>query len=277
MMAIPTRKTAPIQLSESGKQSKEPVKIVGVIPARWGSARFPGKSLTPLCGKPLIQWVIERARQAKKLEKLIVATDDGRIRNVVVELGVDAIMTRSDQPSGTDRIAEALRDVEADVVVNIQGDEPLIEPALIDELAYFLAQNADWDMATAAAPITDATEIQKASVVKVVWDHDARALYFSRSTIPHLREKDSGIAARDPLYWRHIGIYAYRRMFLQKLVATPPCLLEKVEKLEQLRALYLGCRMKVLRVKDVGLGVDTPEDIMKAEAALKKAGLAYVI
>ena len=128
-------------------------------------------------------------------------------------------------------------------------------------------------MATAAAPITNAKDIQKASVVKVVWDHEARALYFSRSTIPYLREKDSGVAARDPLYWRHIGIYAYRRVFLQKLVATPPCLLEKVEKLEQLRALYLGCRMKVLSAKDVGLGVDTPEDIMKAEAAMKKAGL----
>ena len=185
---------------------------MGVIPARWGSTRFPGKSLAPLCGKPLIQWVIERARQAKKLEKLIVATDDGRIRNAASELGVDVVMTRSDHPSGTDRIAEALRDVEADVVVNIQGDEPLIEPTLIDELADFLARNADWDMATAAAPITDAEDIQKASVVKVVWDHDARALYFSRSMIPHLREKDSGVAARDPLYWRHIGIYAYRRV-----------------------------------------------------------------
>jgi len=272
-MDTPTQQTVPIQPPEPGKPSKEPVKMVGVIPARWDSTRFPGKSLEPLCGKPLIQWVIERARQAKKLEKLIVATDDGRIRNAAVELGVDVVMTRSDHPSGTDRIAEALRDVQADVVVNIQGDEPLMDPALIDELANFLARNTDWDMATAAAPITNAQDVQKASVVKVVWDHEARALYFSRSTIPYLREKDSGVAARDPLYWRHIGIYAYRRMFLQKLVSTPPCLLEKVEKLEQLRALYLGCRMKVLRAKEVGLGVDTPDDIKKAEAALKKAGL----
>jgi 3-deoxy-manno-octulosonate cytidylyltransferase (CMP-KDO synthetase) len=274
MTAMPTRKTVRIQLPEPGKQSRELVKVVGVIPARWGSTRFPGKSLTPICGKPLIQWVIERARQARKLEKLIVATDDGRIRNAVTALGVEVVMTRSDHPTGTDRIAEALRDVEADVVVNIQGDEPTISPALIDELAHFLAVNRDWDMATAAAAITDATEVQKASIVKVVWDHDGRALYFSRSVIPHLREKDSGVTARDPLYWRHIGIYAYRRVFLQKLVATPPCLLEKVEKLEQLRALYLGCRMKVLRARDVGIGVDTPEDIKKAEAALRKAGLA---
>jgi 3-deoxy-manno-octulosonate cytidylyltransferase (CMP-KDO synthetase) len=273
MTAMPTRTTNEAQMSQPGKQSKEAVNIVGVIPARWGSTRFPGKSLTPLCGKPLIQWVIERARQAKKIEKLIVATDDGRIRNAAVDLGVKVAMTRSDHPSGTDRIAEALCDLEADVVVNIQGDEPLIEPALIDELAAFLARNADWDMATAASPITDAAEVQKASVVKVVWDHDARALYFSRSTIPHLREKDSGVAARNPLYWRHVGIYAYRRIFLQKLVATPPCLLEKVEKLEQLRALYLGGRMKVLQTISAGLGVDTPEDVKKAEAALRKAGL----
>ena len=272
-MTTPTRKTIRIQLPEPGKASVNLAKIVGVIPARWGSTRFPGKSLTPICGKPLIHWVIERARQAKKIGRLIVATDDGRIRNVVTDLGVEAVMTRSDHPSGTDRIAEAIREIEADVVVNIQGDEPLVAPALIDELAQFLATNHDWDMATAVASIKDVAEVQKASVVKVVWDHDGRALYFSRAVIPHLREKDSGIKGSDPLYWRHIGIYAYQRTFLQKLVATPPCLLEKVEKLEQLRALYLGCRMKVLRTRDVGLGVDTPDDIKKAEAALRKAGL----
>ena len=155
MTAIPIRKTVRIQRPEAGTQSKEPVEIVGVIPARWGSTRFPGKSLTPICGKPLIQWVIERARQAKKLEKLIVATDDGRIRNAASELGVEVVMTRSDHPSGTDRIAEALGHVEADVVVNVQGDEPLIEPALVDELADFLARNTDWDMATAATSIKD--------------------------------------------------------------------------------------------------------------------------
>lgn len=272
-MATPTRKTVRIQLPEPGKQTKELARIVGVIPARWGSTRFPGKSLTPICGKPLIQWVIERAKQAKKLNRLIVATDDGRIRNAVAGLDVEVVMTRSSHPSGTDRVAEALHEVDADIVVNIQGDEPTIDPMLIDELAHFLAVNRDWDMATAAAGIKDSAEVHKASVVKVVWDHDGRALYFSRSVIPHLREKDSGITGRDPLYWRHIGIYAYRRGFLQKLVATPPCLLEKVEKLEQLRALYLGCRMKVLKTKDVGIGVDTPEDIKKAESALKKAGL----
>lgn len=270
---MPKRKTVRIQLPAPKDHSKEPVKTVGVIPARWGSTRFPGKSLAPLCGKPLIQWVIERARQAKKLDRLIVATDDGRIRNVVAGLGVEVVMTRSDHPSGTDRIAEALRDIEADVAVNIQGDEPMIDPKLIDEMAHFLAVNHDWDMVTAATAIRDASEVHKASVVKVVWDYDGRALYFSRSVIPHLREKDSGVASRDPLYWRHIGIYAYRRVFLQKLVATPPCLLERVEKLEQLRALYIGCRMKLLRVKDVGVGVDTPEDIRTAESALRKAGL----
>ncbi len=250
------------------------LRILGVIPARWGSTRFPGKSLAMIGGKPLIQWVVERARKAAKLDGLLVATDDDRIRSAVAKLGVEAVMTRPDHPSGTDRIAEAVRGRKADVVINIQGDEPLIDPALIDELGATLAGSPDWDMATAAAPITAGDDVLNPSVVKVVWDGAGRALYFSRSVIPHLREKDSGVRVGDRLYWRHIGIYAYRRVFLQKLVATPPCLLEKVEKLEQLRALYLGCRMKVLRARDVGIGVDTPEDIAKAEAALRKAGLA---
>ena len=249
-------------------------RIVGVIPARWGSTRFQGKSLALIAGKPLIQWVIERALQAKSLRELLVATDDARIRDAAVKAGAEAIMTRSNHPSGTDRIAEAVRPRKADVVVNIQGDEPLIDPRLIDELGLLLAGDRDWDMATAATPIAVWEDIFNPSVVKVVWDRDGRALYFSRSAIPHLREKDSGAEASEGLYWRHIGIYAYQRPFLERLVATPLCLLEKAEKLEQLRALFIGCRMKVVQTRDVGLGVDTPEDVAKAEAALKRAGLA---
>jgi 3-deoxy-manno-octulosonate cytidylyltransferase (CMP-KDO synthetase) len=251
-------------------------RILGVIPARWGSTRFPGKSLVPIAGKPLIQWVVERARQARSLDELLVATDDERIRSVAAKLDVEVVMTRADHPSGTDRIAEAGRGRNAEVVINIQGDEPLIDPALIDQLGAALAGSPDWDMATAAAQIESREDVINPSVVKLVWDNAGRALYFSRSVIPHLREKDSGAGVGDGLYWRHIGVYAYQRRFLERLVTEPPCVLEKAEKLEQLRALYVGGRIKVVFVADAGLGVDTPADVKKAEAALNRAGLAGI-
>lgn len=259
--------------SNEHSRSSAPI-VIGVIPARWGSTRFPGKSLAPIAGKPLVQWVLERTRQAKRLSTVLVATDDQRIFDAVAKMGGEAVMTRSDHPSGTDRIAEAVRGRPADAVINIQGDEPLIDPALIDELAATMTRSDSWDMATAATPITDAADIASPSVVKVVTAQDGRALYFSRSVIPFIREKDSGAAGPEALYWRHIGIYAYRRAFLEKLVATPPCPLEMAEKLEQLRALAIGCRMKVLKTRDIGIGVDTPEDVKRAEAALRQAGLA---
>ncbi len=248
-------------------------QVLGVIPARWGSTRFPGKALAPIAGKPLIQWVVERARQARRLGELIVATDDERIGKVVEGLGVRAVRTRPDHPSGTDRVAEAVSGMRCEVVVNIQGDEPLISPELIDELASVLLEDTSWDMATAATPIVSAADAANPSVVKVVRALDGQALYFSRAVIPHVREKAAGTPGMDRLYWRHIGIYAYRRPCLERLVATEPCALERAEKLEQLRALYLGCRMKVVETADAGVGVDTPEDVAKAEAALKRAGL----
>ena len=242
-----------------------------VIPSRYASTRLPGKSLIKLCGKPLVQWVYERARQAKGVEDVLVATDDSRIRSAVEAFGGKAVMTREDHPSGTDRIAEAMGNSKAEIVINVQGDEPLIDPRLIEQLGGALRRNAMWDMATAATPIRDASDIQNPSVVKVVWDHNHRAMYFSRSTIPFIR--DAGFDSRR-LYWRHIGIYAYRAAFLRKLVATPPCALEEAEKLEQLRALYLGASMYVAETSEYGLGVDTPDDVPKAEAALRAAGLA---
>ncbi len=244
--------------------------IIGVIPSRWGSKRFPGKSLFPILGKPLLQWVVERARQARALDRLLVATDDERICAAAKKFGAEVVMTSPDHPSGTDRIAEAVRGLAADVVINIQGDEPLIEPTLIDELGRALAGDQRWDMATAAAPIRTAYEMEAPSVVKVVRATDGAALYFSRATIPFVR--DAGAPAG--LHWRHIGIYAYRRTFLERLVQEPPCALELTERLEQLRALWLGCRMKVLETNDVGLGVDVPEDVGRAEQALRQAGLA---
>lgn len=245
-------------------------KIVGVIPSRWGSTRFPGKSLAMISGKPMIQWVVERVKQAKKLDAVIVATDDDRIAEAVQALeipGVQVAMTRADHPSGTDRIAEAVQALEIDAVINVQGDEPLIDPTLIDELAEVIS-TGEWDMATAATPIEDAEQINDPSVVKALFNRHGQALYFSRATIPHIREP--GGVPTEGIYWRHIGIYAYRRDYLLKLVAEPPCALENLEKLEQLRALDMGCRMKVVQTQDFGIGVDTPEDVAKAERLLDR-------
>ena len=244
-------------------------RVVGVIPARWASTRLPGKALAPICGKPLIQWVLERVRQADRLDEVLVATDDERIRSVVASLGGTAVMTRVDHPSGTDRVAEAVAGRDAGIVINIQGDEPLIDPGLINGLAEVMLKARDWDMATAATPIHSPEELNKPSVVKVVSGAEGQALYFSRSVIPFVRDA----APAGLIHWRHVGIYAYRRAFLDRLVATPPCVLELSEKLEQLRALHLGARMKVVETQEIGLGVDTPEDVALAEAALTRAGL----
>ncbi len=248
-------------------------RVIGVIPSRWGSTRFEGKSLALIAGKPLLQWGVERAQQAEMLDGLMVATDDARIQQAASEWGVQVVMTRSDHPSGTDRIAEAVCSEDADIVVNIQGDEPLIDPYLIDRLVHVLRESDEWDMSTAASPIHDDSERDSPSVVKVVSSREGKALYFSRSVIPFLREKDGDLDKKPLLYWRHIGLYVYRRSFLEKMVKEPPCLLEQAEKLEQLRALFMGARMKVLETSHAGLGVDVPGDIAKAEAAIQKLGL----
>lgn len=250
--------------------SAERQRVIGVIPARWASTRLPGKALVPICGKPLIQWVLERTRQASRLDEVLVATDDDRIRRVVDTLGGHAVMTRPDHPSGTDRVAEAVAGRAADVVINIQGDEPLIDPGLINRLAEVMVADNGWDMATAATPIGSVAELNKPSVVKVVTGARGRALYFSRSVIPFIRDT----VPEGLRHWRHVGIYAYRRAFLDRLVQAPPCALELAEKLEQLRALYMGASMTVVETSEIGLGVDTPEDVILAEAALKAAGLA---
>lgn len=245
-------------------------RVVGIIPARWASTRFPGKILAPLCGKPLIQWVWERTMQATELASVCVATDDERIAVAVAGFGGKAVMTAPDHPSGTDRIAEALAGEDAVAAINVQGDEPLIEPALIDELAREIRAEGQWDMATAAEPLTDPALVQQPSVVKVVCDQDGRAMYFSRAPIPFVREVADASRIQ---HLRHVGIYAYRRTFLERLVQTPPTALEEAEKLEQLRALYIGGRIKVIVTRHRALGVDVPEDLPLAEAALRAAGL----
>ena len=242
------------------------MRVIGVIPSRWGSTRFPGKSLYPICGKPLVQWVVEAVKRAHSLDEVLVATDDARIAEAVKGFA-KVVMTRPDHPSGTDRVAEAAKPGDDDIVINIQGDEPLIDPALIDALAARMKADPGWAMATAACPVRTMRDLDARTVVKVVLARDGGALYFSRLPIPCRRDGEPDLGSG--LYLRHLGIYAYRGAFLKRLVCEPPCALEKTESLEQLRALYLGGRIAVIRTEDQGVGVDTPEDVATVEAVLK--------
>ena len=239
------------------------MKTYGIIPSRFGSSRFPGKPLAMLAGKPLVAWVVEAVKKAKSLDEVMVATDDERIVKAVEEYGGVAVMTPSELPSGTDRIACALKNRlghdfgDDDILVNIQGDEPLIDPALIDSLVAKMKSGA-YEMATAVTPIKSLKDYEAKTVVKVVLAKDDSALYFSRAPIPCDRDHSPDLATS--LYVRHLGIYAYRGGFLKRYIVEPQCELEKTEKLEQLRALYMGARIAVVRTDDEGVGVDTPED-----------------
>jgi 3-deoxy-manno-octulosonate cytidylyltransferase (CMP-KDO synthetase) len=246
------------------------MRIIGVIPSRWGSTRFPGKSLHPICGKPLVQWVVESVKRARLLDEVIVATDDPRIASAVQGFAKVA-MTRSDHPSGTDRVAEAANPQDDDIVINIQGDEPLINPDVIDALAARMKADPGWAMATAACPIRTMRDLEARTVVKVVLAQDGGALYFSRLPIPCRRDGEPDLSSG--LYLRHLGIYAYRGAFLKRLVQEKPCALETTECLEQLRALYLGGRIAVIQTEELGVGVDTPEDVAIVEAMIRKQAL----
>jgi 3-deoxy-manno-octulosonate cytidylyltransferase (CMP-KDO synthetase) len=232
---------------------------------RWGSTRFPGKPLHLIAGKPLIQHVWERCRECSRLDEILVAVDDERIRDVVLAFGGQVAMTSPDHPTGTDRIAEAARAVpHATHIINIQGDEPLIDPALIDELAATMAADPTLDMATAANPLDPADPaVHDPNVVKVAVALDGRALYFSRSPLPFFRNPVEGLPVL-----RHKGIYAYRRSFLERFITWPPSPLEKAESLEQLRALENGATIKVLPTADTSPGVDTPEQAREIERLL---------
>lgn len=241
--------------------------VLGLIPARYGSTRFPGKPLHPLAGKPLLQHVVERCRLAKSLREVIVATDDERIREVAKHF-CHVEMTRPEHPSGTDRIAEVAARCDCDAVVNIQGDEPLIEPAVIDAVAAALH---DQEMSTAATPIRSAADYDNPNVVKVVVSAAGRALYFSRRTIPYLREAASRPVAEQLAafaFWKHLGIYGYRRETLLRLVRLPVSPLEQAEKLEQLRALENGFAIAVVKVEHDSVGVDAPADVKRVERLL---------
>ena len=232
------------------------MKIICVIPARYSSTRLPGKPLKDICGKPMIVRVFERAKLAKKISEVIVATDDERIFDAVEKNGGKAIMTRADHKTGTDRLAEvAEKFSDADLIINVQGDEPLIEPDLIDELAEEFFTDENLQMATVATELTDAEEMKNPNNVKVIFDKNNNALYFSRSLIPFPRN------AGNSKVYKHIGIYAYRRNFLlnyAKMESTP---LEQTESLEQLRALENGFKIRVIISDCKFVGVDTEEDL----------------
>jgi 3-deoxy-manno-octulosonate cytidylyltransferase (CMP-KDO synthetase) len=224
-----------------------------------------------IAGKPLVAWVVDAVKKAKELDEVLVATDDERIAKVVAEYGGKAVMTPSELPSGTDRIAVAAGEfADEDILVNIQGDEPLIDPSLIDSLVEKLKVDSRWSMATAATPILSAEDLAAKSVVKIVLDRDDGALYFSRSPIPCNRDSDADLSSG--LYVRHLGIYAYRGAFLRKFISEKPCALENTEKLEQLRALWMGAKIAVVRTEDTGVGVDTPEDAVRVERILRERG-----
>ncbi|MCY3773790.1 MAG: 3-deoxy-manno-octulosonate cytidylyltransferase [Gemmatimonadetes bacterium] len=243
-------------------------KITGLIPARYASTRFPGKALATLLGKPMIQHTFERARRARRLTDLYVVTDDERIADVVRRFGGEPIMTSRDHPSGTDRLAEAVRDLDSDVVVNIQGDEPLITPEAIDTVVQALLDDPDVPMSTLAHRITRPEDLLNPHMGKVVFDRQGRALYFSRSPLPWPGENIDGNCLRRTRYYNTVGLYGYRRAFLLAFAALEPTPLECAERLEQLRALEHGYRIMVKETDYAPLGVDVPEDLEKAQRRL---------
>jgi 3-deoxy-manno-octulosonate cytidylyltransferase (CMP-KDO synthetase) len=245
------------------------MSIIGIIPARYASTRFPGKPLHLIAGKPLLQHVVERCREARSLTEVIVATDDERIAGVAREF-CSVEMTRADHPSGTDRIAEVAARIDCDAVVNVQGDEPLIAPEVIDAVAGALSET---EMTTAATLVNNISDYSDPNVVKVVVSAAGRALYFSRRTIPFVRD----LAEESPEkqlqafpFLKHLGIYGYRCEVLRRLVEFPPSPLEQAERLEQLRALENGIQIAVCPVEYEAIGVDVPEDVQRVEALLNR-------
>jgi 3-deoxy-manno-octulosonate cytidylyltransferase (CMP-KDO synthetase) len=232
------------------------VAAVAIIPARYHSTRLPGKALADIGGHPMIELVYRRAAAARSVSSVIVATDDERIFRAVEAFGGAARMTSTSHVSGTDRLAEVAAGLECDVVVNVQGDEPLIEPEMIDEAVAPFAADPALMMSTLRRRIDDPAELRNPNVTKVVVDRDDYALYFSRAPIPFVRDGSPAAPA-----WRHVGLYAYRRDCLLRLATLPPTALERSEALEQLRALEYGIRIKALETAFDSIGVDTPDDL----------------
>ncbi|MBI3600911.1 MAG: 3-deoxy-manno-octulosonate cytidylyltransferase [Nitrospinae bacterium] len=262
------------------------MNIIAIIPARYDSTRFPGKPLAMINGKPIIQYVWEAASRASLISRAAIATDDERIFKKVKEFGGEAWMTSAHHTTGTDRITEVAKKIEADIIVNVQGDEPLIEPAVIDEAVKPLLNNSEIFMATLKTRIINSEELNDPNVVKVVTDRDGFALYFSRFPIPYVREQGQGaslplqVVSRggkgqgydinsSALHCKHIGLYVYRKDFLLKFAQMKPTPLEEAEKLEQLRVLENGYKIKVVETAYQSVGVDTPEDLERVKEILK--------
>jgi 3-deoxy-manno-octulosonate cytidylyltransferase (CMP-KDO synthetase) len=248
------------------------MKVIGVIPSRYASVRLPAKPLVRIGGKPLVQWVWEAALRAKSLDELFVATDDERIASVVESFGGKVAMTSPDCPSGTDRIAAAVADRPCDIVVNIQGDEPLMAAENIDACVRALVADTKAAVATPMVALRNEADICAPHVVKVVYDALGYALYFSRSPIPNTVRASEAERERAPIM-KHLGLYVYRRSALENFVRMPPSRYEQVEKLEQLRFLEAGYKIKMVEVPHDSIGVDTPEDVAAVEKLLRSRGL----
>lgn len=254
------------------------MEAIGIIPARYFSTRFEGKLLANLCGKPVIQYTWTNAKKAKSIEDLIIATDDKRIYNVAKGFGAKVIYTAKAHKSGSDRLTEALSSIDARIVVNIQADEPFIHPTMIDDIVNPLLKDESIDMTTICHKIKDEKELLDPNVVKVVMDKRGFALYFSRSAIPYesclsaetLREAEATNNERRAMnHYKHIGLYAYTKDFLFTFKSLPQSKLERIEKLEQLRVIENGYKIKVIETKFDTIGIDTPGDLEKATVLLK--------
>lgn len=241
------------------------MKIIGIIPARWGSTRFEGKVLAKIGDKPMLQHVYERAKQAKLLDGVLIACDDERILKAAQKFGARAVLTATNHPSGTDRIAEAAKNISCGLVINIQGDEPLIKASVIDELALAMREEKASAVGTLIKKIESREEIENPHIVKVVIDQHKYALYFSRSVIPYPRDQKN----HEGIYYKHLGIYAYRKDFLLNYKNLPKSNLEETEKLEQLRVLEAGYKIKTVLTDAETIGVDTPEDLQRVEQLLQ--------
>jgi len=252
--------------------TSSPLNVVAVIPSRYGAERFPGKPLHLIAGAPMVIRVLEQALRAKRVSLVLVATDDERIARAVETAGGRAVMTDTELPSGTDRVWAAVKNLDVDVVLNVQGDEPLMDPENIDRVAGFLLEHPEFPLATVALPIDDPAEIASPNNVKVVRGDDGRALYFSRAAIPYPRRAVHGLKTL-----KHLGLYGYRKEALRRWTSLPQHPLERAESLEQLRALAAGMAMAVLDAASDSIGVDTIEDARRVEEILgKKAAVAEV-
>jgi 3-deoxy-manno-octulosonate cytidylyltransferase (CMP-KDO synthetase) len=255
---------------------KKEIDVIGVIPARYASTRLPVKLLQNLCGKSILRWTWESASGARLLDKLIIACDHPEIEKEARKIGAEAVITSDKHTSGTDRIAEAIRDIDAKLVINIQADEPLIHPSVIDSLVQEMLAAKDLPMATVKKKIEEKSQINNPNIVKVICDKLDFAIYFSRLPIPYRRDKNKNdnFETFTGTYYKHLGIYAYSKDFLYTFKNLPVSQLEKAEKLEQLRALEAGYKIKVIETHFDSFGIDTSDDLYEAEKVLMQKGYA---